>query len=223
MTKLPLILASTAALALAACGDTNDADTAMVNDTAADQTAMAGDATLIGSVVEVAQSDARFSTLVNAIVAADLGDTLQGEGPFTVFAPNNAAFDKLPVETRAELLGATGADGGPGASAANRAGGQTGSQAGMEVSGDSEALAEILQYHVIEGRIDAEALAHAVEQAGERGFAIETLGGGTLIAKQIGAGISLTDEAGNTAAIVTTDIAGSNGVVHEIDTVLMPE
>lgn len=227
MTKLPLILASSAALALAACGDANDTDTAMVDDTTADQTAMTGDATDVGSVVDVAQSDARFSTLVNAIVSADLAETLGGDGPFTVFAPNNAAFDKLPAEARVGLLGNPGTDNPTGTAnagqEATRSGGQVGSQAGMEVGGDSEALAEILRYHVVEGRVDAETLTRAVEQAGERGYAIETLGGGRLIARQAGAGISLTDEAGNTSAIVTTDIAGSNGLVHEIDTVLMPE
>ncbi len=227
MTKLPLILASSAALALAACGDANDTDTVVVEDTAADQTATTSDASDAGSVVDVAQSDARFSTLVSAISAADLADTLGGAGPFTVFAPNNAAFDKLPAEARVELLGDAGMDGTTGTATggqeAARSGGQVGRQAGMEAEGDSEALAEILRYHVVEGRVDAQTLTNAVEQAGERGYAIETLGGGRLIAKQVGEGISLTDEAGNTSMIVTTDIAGSNGLVHEIDTVLMPE
>lgn len=185
-----LALATGAALALAACGGTasETEDT-----TAADETAMAEEATAPGTVVEVAQADASFSTLVSAVTAAGLGETLSGEGPFTVFAPTNEAFNKIDEATLTELT-----------------------------TNDTETLGNILTYHVVEGRVDAATLMSAIEAAGENGHPVPTVNGGTLTAKLVDGAVVLTDAAGGSATVQATDVEASNGLVHVIDTVLMP-
>ena len=190
MTKLSIALASAAALALAACGDT--AEDVSYEDTAADQAANADAAP--GTVVEVAQGNDDFSTLVAAVTAADLGATLSGEGPYTVFAPTNDAFAKIPEATLTELT-----------------------------TNDTETLGAILTYHVVAGNVDAATLTAAIADAGEGGYAVETVGGGTLTANVVDGNVVLTDAAGGTATVTATDIAASNGVIHVIDTVLMPQ
>lgn len=194
MNKLALTLASVAALSLAACAesDTANDDTAMTDDTAADQ--MAVDDAASGTIVEVAQADPQLSTLVEAVTAAGLGETLSG-GEYTVFAPTNAAFDKVPQATRDELM----------------------SEAGKED------LTNILTYHVVEGTTDAAALTAAIEAAGEDGYKLTTVNGAELTAMMDGNNVVLRDAAGNTATVTMTDIDASNGVVHVIDTVLMPQ
>lgn len=182
-------LASVAALALAACASETPAD-----ETAADETAIAADATASGTIVEVAQGDPTFSTLVAAVTAAEMGETLSGAGPFTVFAPTNAAFDKLPAGTVEQLT-----------------------------TEDTDTLKTILNYHVVEGAVDAASLTGSIAQAGEEGITITTVGGETLTATIVDGGVVLTDAAGNTAKVTATDVAASNGLIHAIDTVLMPE
>ena len=195
MNKLTIALASAASLAIASCGEPADETATMDDDTAmADQMANDDMATDAGTIVEVAQGNSDFSTLVSAVTSAELAETLSGEGPFTVFAPTNAAFEKVPQATRDELM----------------------SEAGKED------LANILQYHVVEGRTDAAALMQAIEGAGEEGYTINTVGGGTLTAMMDGENVVLTDAAGNTSTVTMTDVAASNGVIHAIDTVLMP-
>ena len=189
MKIIHFTLASVAALALVACASETPAE-----ETAADETAVAEEATATGTIVEVAQADDTFSTLVTAVTAADLGATLSGTGPFTVFAPTNDAFAKLPAGTVEKLT-----------------------------TDDKETLKAILTYHVIEGSVDAGTLTAAIEAAGDAGYKITTVGGGTLTAKIVDRGVVLTDAAGNMSKVTATDVAASNGLIHVIDTVLMPK
>ena len=189
MKIVHLTLASVAAMALVACAAETPAE-----DTAADTTAVAEEPAPAGTIVEVAQGNDTFSTLVTAVTAADLGETLSGTGPFTVFAPTNAAFNKLPDGTVEKLT-----------------------------TDDKDTLKAILTYHVVEGAVDAATLTTAITEAGEAGYTIKTVGGGTLNAKVVDGGVVLTDAAGNTSKVTATDVAASNGLIHVIDTVLMPK
>ena len=194
MNKLTIALASAGALALAACGETAEETAPAVDDAAmADQMAN-GDTAAGGTIVEVAQDNGDFSTLVSAVTFAGLGETLSGPGPYTVFAPTNAAFEKVPQATRDEL---------------------------MSEAGKSD-LAGILTYHVVEGETMAQALTQAIEGAGEGGYTLTTVNGATLTATAEGGNVVLTDASGNSATVTATDSAASNGVIHVIDTVLMP-
>lgn len=181
-----------AMLALAAC---NNAEEAAPAETAAtDTTAMAPAPAPTGTVVAVAQGNPDFTTLVSAVTAADLATTLGGTGPFTVFAPTNAAFDKIPAATRDGLMAPAGkAD-----------------------------LTKILTYHVVPGRVDAAALTQQI-QAGGGSATLTTVQGGTLTARAGADGsITLTDSKGGTSRVVQADVPATNGVVHAIDTVVMP-
>ncbi len=192
MKTLHILTASAAALALAACSEPAE-DTTIDEDTMmADEMANA-EATMPGTIVEVAQGNPDFSTLVSAVTAADLGETLSGAGPFTVFAPTNAAFDALPEGTVETLT-----------------------------TEDTEQLGNILTYHVVSGEVMAADLTAAIEGAGEGGYTIETVNGGTLTAMIEGGNVVLQDAQGNTATVTMTDVDASNGVIHVIDTVLMP-
>ena len=184
-----LALATGAALALAACGNEATTDDNMM----ADETAMTEEATAAGNIVEVASDNPDFSTLVSAVTAADLGATLSGEGPFTVFAPTNEAFGKIDEATLTELT-----------------------------TNDTETLGNILTYHVVEGSIDAPTLLAAIKSAGDEGYTITTVNGGTLTANVVDGAVVLTDAAGGTATVEATDVEASNGLIHVIDTVLMP-
>ena len=189
MNKFTIALASAASLAIVACAE-EPADTTAMDDAAmADQMAN-DDAAMVGetaNIVEVAQGNPDFSTLVAAVTSANLGETLSGPGPYTVFAPTNAAFEKIPQATRDELM----------------------SEAGRED------LAGILTYHVVEGETMAAAL-------GTGGYEITTVNGATLTATLVDGNVVLTDAAGNTSTVTGTDVDASNGVIHSIDTVLMP-
>lgn len=190
MNIVKITLASSIALALAACSSETDSGDTMM----ADETAIAEDATAAGTIVEVAQGDEGFSTLVAAVTVAELGETLSGEGPFTVFAPTNDAFAKIDEATLTELT-----------------------------TNDIETLKAILQYHVVAGAVDAATLTAAIEEAGEEGYTITTVGGGTLNAQLVDGAVVLTDAAGGTSTVIATDVAASNGTIHAIDTVLMPQ
>ena len=146
------------------------------------------------TIVENAVNSKDHTTLVAAVKAAGLVDTLSGPGPFTVFAPTNDAFAKLPAGTVEKLT-----------------------------TDDKETLKSILTYHVVPGTIDAATLTNAITQAGDEGYSITTVQGATLNAKVVDGGVVLTDAAGNTAKVTATDVAASNGVIHVIDTVLMPK
>ena len=188
MKTVKFALASAVALSLAACaGEATDA-------TAADETAVAEEATAAGTVVEVAQGDETFSTLVAAVTAAGLGTVLRGEGPFTVFAPTNDAFGKLPEGTVEKLT-----------------------------TEDVDTLTSILQYHVVEGKVDAATLTDAITNSGEEGYTVTTVGGGTFTAAVVDGAVVLTDAAGNAVTVTATDVEASTGVIHVVDTVLMPQ
>lgn len=145
------------------------------------------------TVVEVAVGNSDFSTLVAAVKAADLTTTLSGKGPFTVFAPTNAAFAKLPAGTVDTLL-----------QPANKA-----------------TLTSVLTYHVVPGRVNAAQLTKLIRDGGGTAT-LTTVQGGTLKASLMGDRIMLTDAKGGTAHVVTANVNASNGVIHAIDSVVMP-
>lgn len=144
-------------------------------------------------IVDVALSSEAHSTLVIAIKAADLVTTLKSDGPFTVFAPVNDAFAKLPVGTVENLL-----------KTENKA-----------------TLTKILTYHVVSGNLDAKAVMAAIKK-GKGSVTLTTVSGGTLKASIENGKVKLTDEKGGSAYVIMTDLKGSNGVIHVIDTVVMP-
>ncbi len=178
-------LAAVAALGLAACGDdSNDADTTTPApaEATADTDEMTGEE--VGTIVDVAASIDDFSTLVAAVQAAGLVETLSSDGPFTVFAPTNAAFaDAL------DALGLT-AD---------------------ELLADTETLTEILTYHVLSGAVDA---ATAISLAGQTA---ETVNGAEISINVVDGNVVIND-----ATVTTADVMASNGIIHVIDTVLLP-
>ena len=145
------------------------------------------------TVVEVAVGNENFSTLVAAVTAADLVSVLNSEGPFTVFAPVNTAFEKLAEGTVETLL-----------KPENKA-----------------TLTAVLTYHVVKGKFAAADVVGAIEK-NNGSFTIPTVQGGNLIASIKDGNVILTDVAGNTSTIVITDVPASNGIIHAIDTVVMP-
>ena len=145
------------------------------------------------SIVGVAASNDNFSTLVAAVKAADLVGTLDASGPFTVFAPTNDAFAKLPDGTVQSLL-----------KEENR-----------------EALTSILTYHVVSGKVTAADVLKAIEDNDGK-FVITTVNGEKLKAYTKDGKVMLKDAKGNHSTIIMTDIEASNGVIHAIDTVVMP-
>lgn len=145
-------------------------------------------------VVDIAIGSADHTTLVTAVKAADLVATLKGKGPFTVFAPTNAAFGKLPAGTVETLL-----------KPENKA-----------------QLAKILTYHVVSGNLDASAVMAAIK-AGNGKAVVATVSGGKLTASVESGKVKLVDESGNSAFVAVADLKGSNGVVHVIDGVLLPK
>lgn len=144
-------------------------------------------------VVDIAIGSKDHTTLVAAVKAADLVGTLKSEGPFTVFAPTNAAFDKLPKGTVDGLLKPE----------------------------SKAALSGILTYHVVAGNLDAAAVVAAIK-AGKGKAVLTTVNGAKLTASMKEDKVILTDSKGGTSVVTATDLKGSNGVVHVIDTVLMP-
>lgn len=146
------------------------------------------------NIVEVAAANENFSTLVAAVKAADLVEVLSGTGPFTVFAPTNDAFAKLPEGTVDNLL-----------KPENKA-----------------TLSGILTYHVVSGTFDAAAVVEAIN-ANDGAFEVTTVQGNTLVATLNGTDVIIKDAKGNAAKVVIADVAASNGVIHAIDTVVMPE
>lgn len=145
------------------------------------------------SVVAVAQGSKDHTTLVAAVKAGDLVATLSGPGPFTVFAPTNAAFSKLPAGTLDSLLKPAGK-------------GQ---------------LTGILTYHVVPGRLMAADVLKAITAGGGKAE-VTTVQGGKLTARLEGGKVVLTDAKGGKSNVTATDLKATNGVVHVIDTVVMP-
>jgi uncharacterized surface protein with fasciclin (FAS1) repeats len=192
------IIAGMSSLALAACSA--PADNAKTEEmTVPDETAtasaepMGADAPADKTIVALAQGNADLSTLVAAVTAAGLGETLSGKGPFTVFAPTNAAFAKVDKATLEGLLKPEAKD----------------------------KLGAILKYHVVAGDVKAADVVKMITD-GKGTATIKTVGGGSLKASMDGDKVILTDAKGGKSTITATDIAASNGVVHTIDTVVMP-
>lgn len=147
-----------------------------------------------GTVADVAVGNENFSTLVVALKAADLVGVLQSEGPFTVFAPTNDAFAKIDSATLNFLL-----------EPANKA-----------------ALANILTYHVVAGQLNAADVVKALNEGGGK-VTLTAVNNQSLTVVQKDGKILLMDSAENYSEITATDVMGSNGVIHVIDTVVMPE
>ncbi len=146
------------------------------------------------NIIQNAVNSKDHTTLVTAVKAAGLVDTLSGPGPFTVFAPTNAAFAKLPAGTVDTLLK-------------------------PENKGK---LTKVLTYHVVAGRMTAVQLMKAVKD-GEGEAHLKTVEGDSIVVKQAGPGkLTITDDKGNVAMVAIADVLQSNGVIHVIDTVLMP-
>lgn len=146
------------------------------------------------TIVGVAAGNENFSTLVAAVQAAELVDVLNSEGPFTVFAPVNAAFEKLPEGTVETLLKPE----------------------------NKEMLTSILTYHVVAGEFKAADVIAAIND-NDGSFTIPTVQEGVITATIEDGKVILTDAKGNKSTVVLTDVAASNGVIHAIDTVVMPE
>jgi uncharacterized surface protein with fasciclin (FAS1) repeats len=146
------------------------------------------------NIVGVAAANENFSTLVLAVTAAGLVETLSGDGPFTVFAPTNDAFDALPEGTVENLLKPE----------------------------NLATLSGILTYHVVSGKFEAAAVVEAINTNGGS-FEIATVQGGILVASLDGDNVIITDENGNAATVVIADVAASNGVIHAINSVVMPK
>ena len=144
-------------------------------------------------IVDNAMQSKDHTTLVAAVKAAGLVDTLKGPGPFTVFAPTNAAFDALPPGTVDKLM-----------------------KPAMKAD-----LAKVLTYHVVPGKLDAATLKSQIAAGGGKAM-LKTVQGEELTATEKNGGIALTDAKGNTAMVTTADVMQSNGVIHVVDKVLMP-
>jgi len=146
------------------------------------------------NIVENAVNSKDHTTLVAAVKAADLVETLQGAGPFTVFAPTNAAFEKLPKGTVETLV-----------KPENKA-----------------TLTKILTYHVIAGKLDSKELAEKIKAGGGKAE-LTTVQGGKLWVSMKGPRLVLTDEKGGLSTVTIKNVYQSNGVIHVIDTVVMPK
>jgi uncharacterized surface protein with fasciclin (FAS1) repeats len=164
-------------------------------------TMMAADNPMVGgaamfptkNIVENAVNSADHTTLVAAVKAAGLVETLQSAGPFTVFAPTNEAFSKLPAGTVDTLLKPENKD----------------------------TLTKVLTYHVVAGKMSSKELSKAIK-AGNGTATLKTVSGGTLKATLQGKSIILTDEKGGMSKVTIADVHQSNGVIHVVDNVLLP-
>ena len=145
-------------------------------------------------IIDNAVNSKDHTTLVAAVKAAGLVDTLKGPGPFTVFAPTNKAFAALPAGTVDTLLKPENKD----------------------------KLTTILTYHVVAGNMDSKMLMKAIKD-GKGTASLKTVSGGTLTAKSSGKKVMITDENGGTAKVTIADVKQSNGVIHVVDKVLLPK
>lgn len=189
------IAAAAAALSLTACASMDDGMSAGMTGTASANVPMVGGSPMYPTrnIVENAVNSADHTTLVAAVQAAGLVETLSGAGPFTVFAPTNAAFAKLPAGTVETL-----------------------------VKPENKAmLTSILTYHVVPGRLSAADLMARIRAGG--GMArLTTVQGGTLTAMMMGGNLTVMDAKGGHATITQADVFQSNGVIHVTDTVSLP-
>ncbi len=184
MTIRTTILATTAAIALFAAPAL-----------AQDNPTVGGAAMMADQPIAVNASNApNLTTLVAAVTAAGLVETLAGEGPFTVFAPTNEAFEKLPAGTVDTLLKPENKD----------------------------QLTKVLLSHVVPGNVMAEAAMSMVADDGGR-HNVETASGDTITLGMVGDDLVVYDESGGAATVITADVRQANGVVHVIDDVLLPK
>ena len=167
----------------------------LTGEAAAQENPMVGGAAMFTTknIVENAVNSPDHTTLVAAVKAAGLVETLAGPGPFTVFAPTNAAFDKLPAGAVENLL-----------KPQNKA-----------------MLTKVLTYHVVAGTMNSRKLAEAIRKGGGTAT-LKTVSGDTLKAMMSGDSIVLRDEKGGTSTVTIANVMQSNGVIHVVDTVLMP-
>ena len=191
MTRMFKVASLTVAMALTGAGAFGTAAQA-----AEEKTVMVGGAPMYPSktIVENAVNSKDHTTLVAAVKAAGLVDTLSGKGPFTVFAPTNAAFAKLPAGTVDTLV-----------KPENKA-----------------TLTKILTYHVVAGTMTAADLQKAIKAGGGKAM-LKTVEGGSLTAEEKGGKIELIDGKGGMSTVTIADVMQSNGVIHVVDTVLMPK
>jgi uncharacterized surface protein with fasciclin (FAS1) repeats len=145
-------------------------------------------------IVDVAIASADHTTLVAAVKAAGLVETLKSKGPFTVFAPTNASFAKLPAGTVDNLLKPE----------------------------NKSKLVSILTYHVVAGNINAKGVIEAIKK-GKGKAVLSTVAGGKLTATIEDGKVILTDENGGKSTVIVTDLLASNGIIHVIDAVLLPK
>jgi uncharacterized surface protein with fasciclin (FAS1) repeats len=145
------------------------------------------------NIVQNASAAPNLTTLVAAVKAADLVETLMSPGPFTVFAPTNAAFEKLPDGTVNTLLKPE----------------------------NKPTLTKILTYHVVAGKLTAKDIGRAIKMGGGRA-SLTTVAGEKLSARVVGKNVVITDGKGGQSTVTTVDVMQSNGVVHVIDSVLLP-
>lgn len=213
--KFLLIFVTAALMFMSACDNkaANTANTPAVNRSAsanntatntaantatapADDNPMVGGAPMLKTkdIIDNAVNSKDHTTLVAAVKAAGLVETLKGAGPFTVFAPTNAAFDKLPKGTVDNLLKPE----------------------------SKKALTGILTYHVVPGKMDAAAIVKGIEE-GKGKFAMKTVAGGTITASMEGKDVILTDEKGGKSKVTIANVMQSNGIIHVVDSVLMPK
>jgi uncharacterized surface protein with fasciclin (FAS1) repeats len=150
-------------------------------------------ASTTGNLLAAAADSTEHRTLVAAVRASGLGETLASGGPYTVFAPTDAAFAKLPPGTVETLL-----------QEANR-----------------DRLRAVLSYHVVPGRVTAAELVDAIRQNGGQAT-LTTVQGGTLTARLSGGKVTISDAAGGTATVTQADLVQSNGVIHVTDAVSLP-
>jgi uncharacterized surface protein with fasciclin (FAS1) repeats len=155
-------------------------------------TVLAGDVAK-GNIVTAAVASKDHQTLVGALKAAGLADTLAGKGPFTVFAPTDAAFARLPAGAVDKLVEPASRD----------------------------QLRAVLTYHVVPGRITSADLVKAINDGGGTA-ALKTVQGGTITASLSGRSVVLTDATGGTARVTKADLVQSNGVIHVTDAVSLP-
>jgi len=162
----------------------------------AQKTVMVGGAAMYPNknIIENAVNSKDHTTLVAAVKAADLVETLKGKGPFTVFAPTNAAFDKLPKGTVETLLKPE----------------------------NKKMLQNILTYHVVSGKWSSADITKAIKD-GKGKANIKAVNGGTLTAWMQGKDLYITDENGNKSKVTIADVNQSNGVIHVVNAVLLPK
>lgn len=188
MKRLPVVLL----LAVASIAVANQSAYAQMQN----MNPMVGGAPMLRTmdIVDNAVNSADHTTLVAAVKAAGLVETLKSKGPFTVFAPTNAAFEKLPAGTVDTLVKPENKD----------------------------TLTRVLTYHVIAGKFDSRAIAKRIK-AGGGSAQFKTVSGDTLTARMSSNQLVLVDEKGGTSTVSIANVYQSNGVIHVVDTVLMPK